>query len=319
MRGQHEITVRNARVQYKFTVSRNITILRGDSATGKTTLIEMIAAHQRGGERSGVEIRSDKPCVVLTEQNWELMLSAIRDSIVFIDEGADFVRRQEFAHAIQHTDNYYVIASRASLFNLPYSVTEIYGIKNTSGNRYQKTKRVYAKFYPLCNPDKTITGNPDLVIVEDSNAGFTFFAHYFERLGIRCISAGGNSNILQLLQQEEYQTALVIADGAAFGAYIENVTALGKARNVVLYLPESFEWIILKSDALNDRDTRLMLEHPAENIESAVHFSWERFFNDWLVERSKDTWLQYNKRTLNTNYLQDAVVEKIQAVFSEQS
>jgi molybdopterin-guanine dinucleotide biosynthesis protein len=63
-------------VQYKFTVSRNITILRGDSATGKTTLIEMIAAHQRGGERSGVEIRSDKPCVVLTEQNWELMLSA---------------------------------------------------------------------------------------------------------------------------------------------------------------------------------------------------------------------------------------------------
>lgn len=83
MRGQHEITVRNARVQYKFTVSRNITILRGDSATGKTTLIEMIAAHQRGGERSGVEIRSDKPCVVLAEQNWELMLSAIRDSIVF--------------------------------------------------------------------------------------------------------------------------------------------------------------------------------------------------------------------------------------------
>ena len=81
------------------------------------------------------------------------------------------------------------------------------------------------------------------MIVEDSNAGFTFFAHYFERLGIRCISAGGNSNILQLLQQEEYQTALVIADGAAFGAYIENVTALGKARNVVLYLPESFEWM----------------------------------------------------------------------------
>lgn len=105
MRGQHEITVRNARVQYKFTVSRNITILRGDSATGKTMLIEMIAAHQRGGERSGVEIRSDKPCVVLTEQNWELMLSAIRDSIVFIDEGADFVRRREirFERATRNT------------------------------------------------------------------------------------------------------------------------------------------------------------------------------------------------------------------------
>lgn len=39
MRGTYEIRVENRRMQYKFTVRRNITVIRGDSATGKTTLV----------------------------------------------------------------------------------------------------------------------------------------------------------------------------------------------------------------------------------------------------------------------------------------
>ena len=69
MKGRHEILVKDARVQYKFAIERNITILRGDSATGKTTLIEMIGAFQRNGDQSGVTLKADKPCVVLYEQN----------------------------------------------------------------------------------------------------------------------------------------------------------------------------------------------------------------------------------------------------------
>ena len=46
--------------------------------------------------------------------------------------GNEFVRTEEFAHEIQKTDNYYVIATRASLFMLPYSVNEVYGIRNTT-------------------------------------------------------------------------------------------------------------------------------------------------------------------------------------------
>ena len=39
MKGSFEVIVKNRRIQYKFTICRNITILKGDSATGKTTLI----------------------------------------------------------------------------------------------------------------------------------------------------------------------------------------------------------------------------------------------------------------------------------------
>ena len=69
MTGSYEITVKNRRIQYKFTINRNITVLKGDSATGKTTLIEMISAYQRAGENSGIQLACKKKCVVLDELN----------------------------------------------------------------------------------------------------------------------------------------------------------------------------------------------------------------------------------------------------------
>lgn len=312
MRGRYEVVVRNRRLQYKFAIERNITILRGDSATGKTTLIDMIAAYQRTGEQSGVEIRSEKPCVVLTSLNWEVNLEAIHDSIVFIDEGEKFVTSIEFARKAQESNNYYVIATRAALSSLPYSVKEIYGIKNTAGNRYQGTKRLYAEFYPLCDEVQKSYEIPDLVIVEDSNAGYEFFSYLLNQSGIRCLSAEGKSNIYHMLCEENYSMALVIADGAAFGPEIEKVIALRKAKEIALYLPESFEWILLKSDLMNGKENvKDILDSPAEFIESTEFFSWERFFTALLTEVSKGTYLAYNKRNLNPKYLQKHEMQMI--------
>lgn len=99
MIGKHEVVVQNNRVQYKFAVRRNLTILRGDSATGKSTLIDLIAQYGRDGENSGVSLRCDKACVVLTSDLWQLRLSAIKDSIVFIDEDNSFASTKEFAES----------------------------------------------------------------------------------------------------------------------------------------------------------------------------------------------------------------------------
>ena len=317
MRGRHEITVRNARIQYKFAVERNLTILRGDSATGKTTLIDMIAAYQRSGEQSGVTLLADKPCVVLTGQNWQLVLGTIRDSIVFIDEGNLFVSSRDFARAVKDSDNYYVIATRIPLSELPYSTREIYGIRNKAANRYQGTKRLYAEFFPLIEQADSASGKPDLVIVEDSNAGFEFFQHYFNHKAIRCISANGKTKIFQSLLSENYRTALVIADGAAFGPEIERVLSLRQVRNIGLYLPESFEWLVLRSDVLGDPEIRAILLAPENYISSEDYFSWEQFFTDLLSTRSRDMYLAYTKRKLNPNYLLENTLKQISNVLPD--
>ena len=45
MKGKHKIEVRSKRIVFTIELERNITILRGDSATGKTTLVEMLSAY----------------------------------------------------------------------------------------------------------------------------------------------------------------------------------------------------------------------------------------------------------------------------------
>lgn len=42
MRGEHRVIVSTKRLKYDFELRRNLTIIRGDSATGKTTLVDMI-------------------------------------------------------------------------------------------------------------------------------------------------------------------------------------------------------------------------------------------------------------------------------------
>lgn len=305
MKGSYEVLVRNRRIQYKFTINRNITILKGDSATGKTTLIDMILAFQNNKESSGVFISSKCPCVTLSSNNWEMNLSTIQNSIIFIDEGNPFVNSKTFADIIKKSSNYYVIATRNNLFNLPYSVKEIYGIKNVSGNKYQQTKRLYSSFYKLYEKNTTKIIKPELVIVEDSKAGFQFLSYVCNKFSIPCISAAGKSKIYKIILKSPYENIMVIADGAAFGCEIENILSLTKIKNLGIYLPESFEWLILNSNLIKKSEISDILENPSDYIESQKYFSWETFFTDLLRKSTNGTYLEYSKQKLNPAYLQE--------------
>ena len=86
-------------------------------------------------------------------------------------------------------------------------------------------------------------------------------------------------------------------------------------KNIVLYLPESFEWLILKSGLLEEKEIYEILKQPELYIESQKYFSWERFFTNLLAEKTKNTYLQYTKAKLNTVYLHEkskkAILENI--------
>lgn len=147
MRGSYKVIIQNNRVQFKLTINRNLTIIQGNSATGKTTLLDMVAAHEELGAQSGVTVSCKVPCKTISGKYWRRDLQEISSSIVFIDEGNTFVRSREFAHEAKRSSNYYVIVARESLRQLPYSVDEIYGLKNT--NRTTTKYPVYSVSTPL--------------------------------------------------------------------------------------------------------------------------------------------------------------------------
>lgn len=101
---------------------------------------------------------------------------------------------------------------------------------------------------------------------------------------------------------------LVIADGAAFGSEMDRVMRLMESRkNIVLYLPESFEWLILSAGVLKNAAMEKILKNPSEYVESRNYFSWERFFTALLIEETKGTYLAYFKRNLNPVYLNESI------------
>lgn len=147
MKGKHLVTIKNNVLRYQFEIRRNITIIKGDSATGKTTLIDMVREYFENGEQSGVSLQCDKTCIVLEGRQWKILLENIHDSIVFIDEGNLFITTDEFSSAVKKSDNYYVIVTREGLPNLPYSVDEIYGIKSLG--KYGTLQQTYQEFYRI--------------------------------------------------------------------------------------------------------------------------------------------------------------------------
>ena len=315
MKGKYSVLVQNNRLRYEFTISRNITIIRGDSATGKTTLLDLLNAYDRDGESSGVLVKCDVPCVVIGGQRWEENLQFIHNSIVFIDECNRFIKSEDFAVRVKESDNYFVIVTRDDLPNLPYSVKEIYGIRESG--KYAGLKQVYNEFYCLYGEvaDAELA-QESLVIAEDTNAGFEFLSGLCDEK-IECISANGKSNVFKALQEHREERVLVIADGAAFGCEMEKVMQLIKiGRRIVLYLPESFEWLILNAGIFDDSELKAILNAPSEYVDSQEFFSWERFFTDLLVKKSHGTYLQYNKRSLNKAYLQEKIKNKIVNIMS---
>ena len=85
-------------------------------------------------------------------------------------------------------------------------------------------------------------------------------------------------------------------------------------QNVSLYLPESFEWLILKSGLIADKHISEMLAHPQDEIESSEYFSWERYFTAQLVQNTQESYLKYAKNRLNPVYLQEKNARQILSV-----
>ena len=213
MKGKYKVIVKNNRLHYEFEIKRNITIIKGDSATGKTTLINMVRQFADLGNSSGIDVVCDAPCRVLEGSMWKILLQNMVGNIIFIDEENHFIRTKEFAEAVKESDNYFVIITRENLYNLPYSVEEIYGIH--SSGKYQNTQRVYQEIYKIYPASNTFVDKPEKIIVEDTNSGYEFFKSVANEHGITCESAGGKTKLFSKLLDCDGKRICIVADGAA--------------------------------------------------------------------------------------------------------
>ena len=278
---KHSIMVQSGRgIQYKFDINRKYTIIRGKSATGKTTLVRLI---EDATIRKTADISCDVSCIVLPELNWKLNLDAISNSIVFIDEDHPALTvGKELANKMFLSNNCFVIISRDKMPWIPYSYKEIYEIK--SSGKYHRLERIYENMDEFKEAEEYIT--------EDEASGLEYYQWW---LGDRVKTSHGNSNLSKYIKE----SATIIADGAAIGPYMYDLV-LGQAN---LFLPESFEWILLHSPVFEEnKEVQEILENTVKYA-TTKYQSWEEYFTEYLINITHGKEYQYSKKRINLCYL----------------
>ena len=309
MVGRYQLTIRNRRIEYEVTIDRSVTVIKGNSGTGKTTLIRMIQGYEAQGNRSGIMCRCTpdvKLHVLLPGMNWERELDERKGQILFIDESVDYLYSESFQKAFIRADSYLVIISRSGRFNqLPYAVNSIYELRTEKSKDISLTKMY--RLYEYKPDDKT----PQRVVTEDSNAGMEMMEQIFPD---RVVSANGNANVAKLIGDDDEEKGLLFAvvDGAAFGGYIERTMNAAIIRgNTIIFAPESFEYLVLQLDAYR-RHLSDEISATWKYCNSGAHLTWERYYTALLDSISYDNYgFHYSKKRLNKSFKNDNVKRQI--------
>ena len=240
MKGSYWFKAKSKKVLFEFSIRRNITVIKGDSATGKTTLLHILYEYLRIGRQSGYDVSTNASYYVYIRdevgRDWKDALYPLKNTVIFIEENNEFVFTKEFASYVK----------------------------------------------------------------ESGNSNVT--------------SSNGNGNLIKCVKELGLGDTLVIADGAAFGSLIEtciNSFQIQTERRISLWLPESFEYLILKSGILKSEKLIQILDNIPEYVECEKYESWEKFFTEILITLTADGVEKYSKNILNSYYLQDWVVDKI--------
>lgn len=146
MKGKYNIVVYNNRLRYELEIERNITVIKGNSGTGKTTLYTMLRDLLSTSRYTGIECNCrDKIKILDNSSDWRNELSINTEKIFISDEGTEYITTQEFADSLNSSDNYFIFITRSGRMSwLTYSVDCVYELGTEKVGNISVT-RLYKK------------------------------------------------------------------------------------------------------------------------------------------------------------------------------
>lgn len=316
MKGKYHFKVFSKTLLFEFDIKRNITFVQGNSATGKTTLLNMLYEYLMSGRGSGFTVETDANFIVYLRRSltatWEQELGQLTDTIIFIEENNRFIQRPNFTKFVKESGNYFVFVNRKALKMLPYSVTEIYSLQNRYSEEMKKQVYTFHQRYPILTYKH---GDINLIATEDSNSGLEFFRKAFDNIDVT--STYGNTKVISFLENVENNNILCIVDGAAFGCFIRDLVSTcnqHKEKHITYWAPESFEFLLLAARTVDFAKLDEMLENTYDYVDCKEFISWERFYT-FLMETKTSEDSVYDKSSITSFYITKDNIAKILKVF----
>lgn len=289
------LEIKGKRINYLLEIQDRITIIRGDSATGKTTMAKIISQQLRG-INNGFEINTDFNLKEVLKNNIEYP-DLDPNSLYLLDEGS-LETSNQFANFVNKSRSHFIIISRDRMPNIIYSFESIYEFYNDNGiiklkHKYNDLNNQYVNKLKL-----------NKLITEDSNSGYQFYNKF---KNINVVSSKSNSKLSRMIENED--DIIVVFNSIAIGPYIENMYNISRNKNIYFLFPKSFEWLLLNSGIFRKSDIE-----DSKNYIGVIYITEEEYYTKLLIEvssRFNNEYIRYKKHKLSDWYLEDDRFNKV--------
>ncbi len=284
-----KLEVESPNYNFSCNINRRITLIHGDSATGKSSLTAILST-----TLPGVHIKCDLSTVILHNDSWKAILTSSTNAIVIADDlwCAETAEFASVCKAMLVKNNLYlVLITRAELGNfeeaekvqsngdhfgrLSISLNEIYNFCTDGINHWLEHDKI--SFHEDFKKN-------DLILTEDTTDGYDFFDYHFKH--VNRSTNGKDSIISDIKKYDKNLNIFLLIDSSAFGCHYEKLkrVILDAGYNVYFcYSYESFEYFLLCSNML--RFSPLVQYELNDTSYANRYISWETYFSD-LINRS---------------------------------
>lgn len=279
------------KIQYKLKSNSRITIIRGNSATGKSLFVKCIDMQKNFAQ---ISIKSDRE---LRHINTETILDQkeLREDLIYVMDEFDGLNDKRISKYINNIKYTFILITRdVKLPHLIYNISDIYEFIESKHFNILKPKYDINKFnkYKECIKINKLQ-------TEDSGSGLKFYKNL---KNYKVETSNGNSNINRNLKDNQFS----VVDSIAFGPYIKEYLIKTRYLNNILIFPKSFEYLLLTSDIFKEK-----------YIETSYR---EKDYYKELVKIANKYGIKYNKKDLDTWFLEDKqfnkIIKKIEEEFS---
>lgn len=265
-------------IEYQLNINNKYTWIKGDSGTGKTTLVNLIA---RSLTDSFIVVKSPYKCVALYPNE---DITKINNSIIFIDEEHPILNNNNASQLFKNTSSFIVIVSRElSKYLIPLSIDSFLEIKNDG--KVNRTSPIYQKGLIKLNQQDIQN-----IVTEDEHSGSLFLKEIFkDKNNLDYITSNGIRNLCKTLHTQNLSpNYLVCYDTLASGWEQDIIDEYVEKYNLNELSWESFESYALQ--CLN--------KYPKTNLNLLSLNSKEQYLTKILRDYLYKNGYKYTKTTL---------------------
>lgn len=153
MTGDVDFCVYDGHTRFDIHLHRNVTVIQGNGATGKTTLCQMIMRSKMGGAKLKISAEDKSRPIDIAVLSDNTMAGGgpglpLRTNMIYVSDELDTHFTRDVARFVRDSGAYFIFISRMHIPDIPYSIHEIYEMtshRETDGKQVFTLSRLFAK------------------------------------------------------------------------------------------------------------------------------------------------------------------------------